>query len=572
MNAFFEFLHDQLFFSIFLVLGIGHLLGRVQFGSLKLGSTSATLFSGIIISATVYFYSSLRFEIPEIVETIFLLLFLFVTGLRVAPQFLSGISREGTHLLIITLIVASLNFFIVMAASRSFEYPPGLNAGIIAGSSTVTALVGVASNLIDSETYTIPQGYTYTQIRANITAAYAVLYIFSTLGIVILCRYFPRLSKIEPVSAARKTEKEHGDNSLPLPGTGREFAMGYLPVDTRAYILDNIDLDGKPLSFIQKHYGISVARVVRNGSLLDVTSDPILHCGDRVTIFGPIEQKIKESKRIGREIVDKASLDIPITPAEIVVQSKEIRGKTLQDLREITAGLGLYTKALFRQAHQMPLLCGVKLEKGDVLRVLGTEYGVKKAAERIGTVLLPSTSTSLATLAFGLIAGFLLGLLSIPMFGIPFTLSTSGGVIVSGIALGILRTYNPRLGGATPDPALDLMQNLGLDLFITVLALNVAPELVEALGRGGELVSVLAIGMIAALIPSICAWFVGLYLFKMDPIILTGALAGARASIPALSAAQEQFKSITPAIGFPLPYALSSIVVIVYGYIAMILG
>lgn len=116
------------------------------------------------------------------------------------------------------------------------------------------------------------------------------------------------------------------------------------------------------------------------------------------------------------------------------------------------------------------------------------------------------------------------------------------------------------------------MQSIGLDLFIAVLALNVAPNLIDALSEGGQVAAVFAVGMVAALAPAFVSWLVGLYWFKMDPIILAGAVAGSRNSTPAMNAIQQQSQSNTPAIGYPVPYALTAMVVLIYGYIAMLLS
>jgi putative transport protein len=71
-------------------------------------------------------------------------------------------------------------------------------------------------------------------------------------------------------------------------------------------------------------------------------------------------------------------------------------------------------------------------------------------------------------------------------------------------------------------------------------------------------------GIFAALLPPFIAWLIGLYFFKMDPIILCGAVAGARSSTTAMRA--------KPAFGCPVPYALSAVIVLIYGYLAMMLS
>ena len=278
-----------------------------------------------------------------------------------------------------------------------------------------------------------------------------------------------------------------------------------------------------------------------------------------------------EAGALGPEVSDAPARNIQTTAAEIVVLEPGAVHKTLRDLHQSADDYGLYLKALFRHAHEMPLLPQTELKKGDILRVYGPVTSVEAAGEKIGAVLRPSTTTDVATLAFGLVFGFLIGVLSVTIGGIPFGLGTSGGVILAGIIIGAIRTYNPRFGGPVPEGARSLMQSIGLDLFLAVLALNVAPELIDALSEGRQVAAVLMIGIAAAIVPAFISWLVGLYVFRMDPIILAGAVAGSRNSTPALSAVQQQSQSTAPAIGYPVPYALTAMIVLIYGYVAMLM-
>ena len=108
------------------------------------------------------------------------------------------------------------------------------------------------------------------------------------------------------------------------------------------------------------------------------------------------------------------------------------------------------------------------------------------------------------------------------------------------------------------------------DLFIAVVALNTAPNVAGAFGSGGVL-GILAIGVTAALVPPAVAWFVGLKLLKLNPAVLMGALCGARFCTPALRAAQEETGSAVPAVGYPVPYAITAVLVLIGGYVALFL-
>ena len=98
------------------------------------------------------------------------------------------------------------------------------------------------------------------------------------------------------------------------------------------------------------------------------------------------------------------------------------------------------------------------------------------------------------------------------------------------------------------------------------------PALVTALSQGVTTLLVLGLGLATALVPTFVSWLVGLYLLKMDPMVLAGAVAGARNSTTAMRAISDEAKSNVPSFGYPVPYALSTVVFLIYGYLAMVLS
>jgi len=103
-----------------------------------------------------------------------------------------------------------------------------------------------------------------------------------------------------------------------------------------------------------------------------------------------------------------------------------------------------------------------------------------------------------------------------------------------------------------------------------VVAVNSAPSVAGAF-TGGYVVHLLAIGLLASLLPPLAAWVVGRRLLKLNPAILLGTICGARHSTPALRAAQDVSGSAVPALGYPVAYAVSSVLVLVLGYLALFL-
>ncbi len=89
-------------------------------------------------------------------------------GLKVGPQFFSGLKSGGIAYIAIGLIVWSLNWIICFVGVKLAGLAPGFLPGIISGSYTITAIIGVAQSAVSSGAYTPPQGISPEQIGANI--------------------------------------------------------------------------------------------------------------------------------------------------------------------------------------------------------------------------------------------------------------------------------------------------------------------------------------------------------------------------------------------------------------------
>ncbi len=571
-HTFFQFLADQPFATIFLTLGFGYLLGRLSLGFFSLGSTAGSLLVALVVSASAFTLSGITFAVPDLVGTIFLALFTYAVGLRVGPQFIEGIRTAGLQLIILVLVTTTLAFVIAYGGSVLLGLAPGFAPGILSGSNTISAVMGVATSTVSGGLYSIPAGVTAEQIKANIAAGYSLTYIFSILSIVLLVRNLPGMFGIDPVRAAKDSEKRYGAHGHALPGTSQAFDVGMLPVDVRVYRLANSGFAGRRVLDVSEQLVAPVLRVTRAGAPIPLEGNPALETGDLLTVGGRIENMLAHAVSLGPEIDDEQARHFDIDQAEIVVAQPEFVGATLTQLRTSLPAYGTRIRALFRDGHELPLLPATVLQKHDVLRVLGPPEAVKRLARTLGLAVRPTDATDVITLGLGIGAGYLIGLVTVPVAGIPVGLGTMGGIVVAGMVISTLRAINPSLGGPMPEGARAFLEGIGVDLFVTTLGLSVGPALVAALSEGRRTLEVLMLGIVCATVPTLVSWIVGLYVLKMDPIVLAGAVSGARNSTTAMKAISDKAKSSMPAFGYPVPYAVSTVVFLVYGYLAMVLS
>jgi putative transport protein len=579
------FLGTQPFVLLFLVLAIGTELGRLKFGFISLGSTASTLLAGIAISLCAYLLYDIKYQAPTLLTTIFLNLFMFAVGLKVGPQFFSGLRLDGIKFIIIALIVVGLNFGIIFGAGKAVGLSPGFATGLISGSMTDTAVIGAATGAVESGSYRPPEGVQAADVVGNVAAGYAITYLFSLVGMILLVRNIARLSGIDAKATARSAEESYGSGQDRLPTVGTEAAYSMslrMPVSVRAYKVEHDEIVGLSAREATKRFDIPILRILRGDRVLDIAVNPVIERGDIVTVIADKARLVRlcRLQPALTEVDDDRALQVDIEIADLVVTRREYVGLSLEEAakrfrRKLfpegeEVGRIFHILAAIRAGESIPIWPGTRIERGDIVRVIGPKDRIDQAGKLLGAAVKSTSASDILTMSLGLAIGYIIGYLSITLGGIPISLGTPAGVMLAGIAISTLRSHFPLFGGPVSEGARSLLQDLGLDLFIAVVAVNTAAGVANAFAGGG-VIALLAIGVTGALVPPLVAWFVGLKLLKLNPAVLLGAICGARFSTPSLRAAQEETDSAVPAVGYPVPYAISAVLVLVGGYLALFL-
>lgn len=567
----FNYLSQNPFAYLFLTLAIGYPLGRIQLYGISLGATAGTLVVGISIALTASAVFGITYEVPGLVEDIFLMMFMYALGMKVGPQFFSGLARGGLDFVIIGLIVVFSNFLIVFFGAKVIGLGPGYAAGIISGSYTVTAVMGVAQSAVSSGAFKLPEGMTADTVGANMAAGYAISYVLSSIFIILFIKYLPSMFGHDPVQSAKDAEASFGggDDSA-LPGTAGTSILGFTGRQIRSYRVEHKELVGLSVEDLhKKHPTTAIPMIVRGDEMIEAKHNPRLQMGDIIGVMGRYSDLIHEEEEVGTEVDEPRARQVDIEVADIHMGKSEYAGKTLEEIGT-KIGFGVYLKALFRAGVAIPHLPGTIIEKGDVLRLAGPAWCVDKTAQHLkGVAIVESTYTEVSFMSAALTLGYIIGHASLKISGIPFALGTSAGCMLMGILISWLRTRNPAFGGPTSEGARSFMNDIGLSLFVAVLAAGVGPKILSSF-QGTIVIWVALLGLLGALVPPLIAWLYGYYIRKMNPVILAGACAGGRNSTPALFGLQDISGSAIAAVAYPVPYALTSAIVLILGYIAMV--
>lgn len=550
--------------AIFLTLALGFWIGKFKIGKFSLGTVTSVLLVGVLIG-------QLHIEIGAPIKSVFFLLFLFAVGYSVGPQFFRGLKKEGLPQMFFAALMCLFCLFIPFLLAKLMGYNAGEAAGLLAGSQTISAVLGVAEDTINQGSLSDADK---TAMINVMPVAYAVSYIFGTAGSAwIMSDVAPRL--LGGLASVKKACKElearmGNDDESEQPG----FMPAARPITFRAYKISNDWFGaGKTVQELEDYLEgqgrrLFVERVRINNVIYDVKPDLMLQKGNEVVLSGRREFVIGEEDWIGDEVNDIDLLDFPAETLPVLISRKKFAGMTVAQLRKEKVMHGVSIKSIKRAGISIPVLAATRIDPGDMLELVGTKLEVNEAAATLGYADRPTNQTDMIFVGLGIFIGGIIGSLAIHFGDIPVSLSTSGGALIAGLVFGWLRSKHPTFG-RIPEPSLWVLNNVGLNMFIAVVGITAGPSFVTGFKEVG--VSLFVIGALATTIPLIAGVLMGRYLFKFHPAITLGCTSGARTTTAALGAVEDAVESQTPALGYTVTYAVGNTLLIIWGVVIVLL-
>jgi len=563
MGAFFEFLKNNPYLLLFFTVGAAVWIGRVNIKGYGLGMVAGAIVIGAALSVWASAYG-VKLELNNFAKSLFYYLFMYGVGLRVGPSFLNSLGGDGIKFSVLAVVSCVLGLAIIVIGVKLLNLPPGTAGGILAGSQTMSAAIGSAEQA--TTVIRLPAGVTPQDAASMVALSYGITYIWGTVGIILICKYLPKWWGIDARAAAKQYEAEFGVANV--EGSG---LSGFRPFGVRAYRLENPATAGQSIeSFRKTHPEYRIVNVVRGDEALGADPGLVLQKGDIVALGGRIEALTDKMGLLGPEVADQKALNIPLDQAEILVTNKEVIGEELIKFRHEPFAGQLQVVKYERSGVPYPAGLHTKLQRMDIISVAGLKAAVDELAARFGRIARPSTATDLLTLAVGMIIGFLIGMIEFPMFGSKVGLGNAGGLLLSGVIVSSA-VSRLRFFGNTPNAARNILEDLGLVVFVAIVGINAGNSLLAQL-TGTLALKIFILGFIACSVPPFIVWAIGHHFFKINPAVLMGGVAGARSHSGPCREAAVEIGSSVPWIGFPVAYALSGILLTVFGYLAMILA
>jgi putative transport protein len=542
--------------ALFVTIALGYLVGKIKIGSFVLGGIAGTLLVGVIIG-------QLGVNIDSGIKNIFFALFIYAVGYQGGPQFFHALNRRSLNQLASAFVMCFVGLLCVLASAWMFGLDRGMAAGLAAGGLTQSAIIGTAGDAIGKLGLSADSTKT---MQTNVAVGYAVCYIFGSLGPIIMISWFlPLIMKWNIRQEAVKLA------SLLSGGRG-ELDPGQFnaaqQISTRIYeIASGSKVSGKTVLLVdQELSNASVEAVYRKGKALDLIDTTVIQLGDRVAITGSIGVMESVCSLLGREMTAPNGLLLVQENREIILTNRALNNREVGEIREhakVETRHGVFLTAVKRMGLDLPVLDKLELKRGDELHFTGSPADLNRVQSKIGYKITAAAVTDFIFFGIGMLIGLLLGLIQFKIWGIPISIGSGGGCLLSGLFFGWLRSVHPSFA-ALPIGASNFLRDFGLAVFVGIVGISAGPQALVAIEKYG--LTLFFLGVAVTLIPQIITFFFSYYVLRIqNPIEALACVAGGRSANPAFAALLAKAGNATPVVSFTVTYAVANVFLTLWG-------
>jgi putative transport protein len=412
--------------AVYLALGIGYWVGNRKFRGFSLGGATGSLLAGILIGACV------KVPVAGMAKSVLFLLFMFGIGYSVGPKFFKAMKGQGWRFGVIGAFVPVVGLITAWAVASIVKLDLGFAGGLVSGALTESPAIGTASEAIQALT-TIPDDVKQ-KLVSHVAVADALCYVFGAFGVIYVCDTLgPKLLGIDLRAEAEKVEAEYG-----VVRTKAGISSAWQPFEVRAYRLEaTSQAVGKTVADAEKlvpNARLFMQRIWRGTELLDSQPDTILQAGDLLAVSGRREVLVGVLGEKATEVDDRELLDIPVASFDVFVSSKDLAGRTLEEIARDDLVHSVFLRKITRGTEEIPRGTRIVIERGDVLGLVGPESAVERVAKRIGTVVRPLDVTDFVAVGLTIFLGAAVGAtLFVTVGGTKIFLGTSVGTLLAGV-------------------------------------------------------------------------------------------------------------------------------------------
>lgn len=507
MDTIIHFMVNNQVFTLFICMALGFAIGNYKIGGkFNIGATVGTLIVTLIVGQIGAFPRN------EMLGTIFFGAFMFSVGYRIGPQLLVSLRLFGVRIVIASLFWMVTVFLVGWGLFAACHIGPGIAAGVISGSLTQSATVASSLQTIGSLPVSHAVKATY---EAQLPVAYALTYVFGTLGVIIFLR------DLAPKMMGISIEKQG-------PAMARKYhfhAKNPNPTWRRTYkVAADSPLVGKTIADFNKwtNYRIIALAVFRGHEMTDHLEYKI-RPGDLVTVIGYAVYFDRLHQVPGIKEV--------LTPTNAPKERKFVLGKKFKPVQlAILRQHGVFINIQDPITGNEQLIN--QLRPGNVISLTGNTSRTAHILHQLGRWATTDQAINYVLFSLGIGGASLLGIIGLKLNGIPLQLGNGTAALIMGLVLSSWidrhRDYK-----SIPTTVTNFLQSLGLTLFVGTVGLQSAQAFtgaIKSLGFG-----VLVVGAVVSIAPHLLTLLFGRYVLRMEPLALLGALTGSGTIAAAMS-------------------------------------
>ena len=493
-----HFMVSNQVFTLFICLAIGFLIGNYKIaGKFNIGATVGTLIVTLIVGQIG------SFPRDEMLGTIFFGAFMFSVGYRIGPQLLVSLKLFGIRILIASIFWMVVAFLVGWSLFSAFKIGPGIAAGVISGALTQSATVASSLQTIGSLPVSQSVRATY---EAQLPVAYALTYVFGTLGVIIFLRDLaPKILGISIAEQGPKmAEHYHFHAKNPNPTWRRTYR-----------IANDSPLVGKTLEEFNRrsNYRIIGLAAFHDGKMTDHLEYQ-LQAGDLLTVIGYAVHFDRLMRVPGLTEV--------LTPTNAPRERAFVLGKNFKPGElALLRQHGVFVNIQDPISGNQQLIN--QLRPGDVISLTGNTSRTKAILKKMGRWKAADTAMNYSLFSLGIGCASLLGIIGLKLNSIPLQLGNGTAALIMGLILSSwIERHRDRK--SIPVTVTSFLQSFGLTLFVGTVGLQSAQAFTSAIKSLG--IGVLFIGAMISIMPHLLTLFFGRYILKMESLALIGALTG----------------------------------------------
>ncbi|CAN5687115.1 aspartate-alanine antiporter [soil metagenome] len=542
--------------ALFLTISLGYLVGKLKVGNFVLGGIAGTLLVGVVVGQT-------GVVVDPGIKGIFFALFIYAVGFQGGPQFFHALNRRSLNQLVSSFVMCLTGLLCVLGAAWMFDLDRGMAAGLAAGGLTQSAIIGTAGDAI-GKLALAPE--LIKTMQTNVAVGYAVCYIFGSLGPILMVTWFlPLIMKWNIREEAIKLAKALSGGHAELdPG---EF-NALRAIDTRVYeVAATSSAAGKAaLALDVELSDAAVEAIMRNGQMLEMSDGALVQAGDVVAVTGTVVALEKAASLLGREVPAPAGMTLVEESRELILTNRALSGQEIGLLHHtinVEARHGVFLTLVRRMGLELPLLPKLQLKTGDELHFTGSPVDLDRAQAKVGYKISAAAATDFIFFGLGMLIGVLIGMIQFKLWGIPISIGSGGGCLLSGLFFGWLRSVHPRFA-ALPLGGSSFLRDFGLAVFVGIVGIAAGPQALVAIRQSG--LTLLMLGVFVTLVPQIVTFFFSYFVLRIrNPIEALACVAGGRSANPAFAALLAKAENATPVISFTVTYAVANVFLTLWG-------